>query len=72
MRNWLLLAAVGLAISFIFAEEKQDVQTFPFKPIPAGPPLVQQIEAINQKFDEGPLRGRAPSMGNVERWRGWP
>jgi uncharacterized protein (TIGR02246 family) len=52
MKNWLLLAAVGLAISFIFAEEKQDVQTFPFNPIPAGPPLVQQIEAINQKFDE--------------------
>ena len=46
---------VGLAISFalpIFAQEKEDVKAFPFTPIPAGPQLVQQIEAINQKFDE--------------------
>jgi hypothetical protein len=46
---------VGLAISFalpIFAQEKEDVKPFPFTPIPAGPQLVQQIEAINQKFDE--------------------
>ena len=55
MKIPLLLALVGLAISFalpIFAEEKEDVQPFPFNPIPAGPQLVQQIEAINQKFDE--------------------
>jgi hypothetical protein len=46
---------VGLAISFalpIFAQEKEDVKPFPFTPIPAGPQLVEQIEAINQKFDE--------------------
>ena len=43
---------VGLAISFalpIFAQEKEDVKPFPFTPIPAGPQLVQQIEAINQE-----------------------
>jgi uncharacterized protein (TIGR02246 family) len=46
---------VGLAISFalpIFAQENEHVKPFPFTPIPAGPQLVQQIEAINQKFDE--------------------
>ena len=51
----LLLALVGWAISLalpIFAQEKEDVPPFPFNPIPAGPQLVQQIEAINQKFDE--------------------
>jgi hypothetical protein len=36
----------------IFAQGKKDVKPFPFNPIPAGPQLVQQIEALNQKFDE--------------------
>jgi len=50
-----IVILVGLAISFalpIFAQEKEDVKPFPFTPIPAGPQLVQQIEAINQKLDE--------------------
>src|ERR1700753_1880973 len=63
MKNWLLLGAVGLAISMIFAEEKQDVQTFPFNPIPASPQLVQQIEAINQKFDETFNKHDATAVG---------
>jgi hypothetical protein len=49
------LPLVWLAISFalpIFAQEKEEVKPFPFTPIPAGPQLVQQIEAINRKFDE--------------------
>ena len=60
-----ILILVGLAISFalpIFAQEKEDVKPFPFTPIPAGPQLVQQIEAINQKFDEdaqGPPTNRS-------------
>jgi len=36
----------------IFAQEKEEVIPFPFTPVPAGSQLVQQIEAINQKFDE--------------------
>ena len=54
MKNRLVPALVGSAISAlpIFAQEKEDVKPFPFTPMPAGPQLVQQIEAINQKFDE--------------------
>ena len=36
----------------MFAQEKEEVKAFPFTPILAGPQLVQQIEAINQQFDE--------------------
>ena len=57
---------VGLAISFalpIFAQEKEDVKPFPFTPIPAGPQLVQQIEAINQKFDEAFNKHDAAAVG---------
>jgi ketosteroid isomerase-like protein len=57
MKIRLLLALVGLAVSFalpIFAQEKAATPAVPnpFQPIPAGPSLVQQIEAINEKFDE--------------------
>jgi hypothetical protein len=55
MKNRHPLALVGLTISFalpIFAQEKEDVKPFPFTPLPAGLQLVQQIEAINLKFDE--------------------
>src|SRR6201982_3621883 len=65
MKNWLLLSAVGLAISLIVAEEKQNVQTFPFSPIPAGPQLVQQIEAINQRFDESFNKHDAAAVGEL-------
>jgi hypothetical protein len=43
--------AVGFALPIV-AQEKEEVKHFPFTPIPADPQLVQQIEAINQKFDE--------------------
>ena len=59
---------VGLAISFalpIFAQEKEDVKPFPFTPIPAGPQLVQQIEAINQKFDEAFNKHDAAAVGEL-------
>jgi ketosteroid isomerase-like protein len=55
MNTRAVVILVGLAISIalpIFAQEKEDVKPFPFTPIPAGPQLVQQIETINQKFDE--------------------
>jgi hypothetical protein len=55
MKMRFLFIVVGLAASFalpIFAQEKEEVKAFPFTPIPAGPQLVQQIEAINQQFDE--------------------
>jgi len=46
---------VGLAISFAlpaFAQEKEEVNPFPFRAIAASPQIVQQLEAINLKFDE--------------------
>jgi hypothetical protein len=55
MRKHLALVLAWLAISFAlptFAQEKEEVKPFPFTPIPAGPQLVQQIEAINSQFDE--------------------
>jgi hypothetical protein len=67
MKNSLLLGLVGLGISFalpIFAQEKEDVKPFPFTPIPAGPQLVQQIEAINQKFDEAFNKHDAVAVGD--------
>jgi len=55
MKIRFLLALLGLAISFAlptFAQEKEEANTFPFRPVLAGPQLVQQVEAINLKFDE--------------------
>jgi ketosteroid isomerase-like protein len=57
MKIRFLLTLVGLAISFAWpalAQEKAATPAVPnpFQPIPAGPPLVQQVEAINEKFDE--------------------
>jgi len=48
-------AVVGLAISFAlpsFGQEKEEANSFPFRAIAAGPQIVQQLEAINLKFDE--------------------
>src|SRR5271157_4127105 len=57
MKIPLAVALVGFAISFalpIFAQEKAATPAAPnpFQPIPAGPSLVQQLEAINEQFDE--------------------
>jgi hypothetical protein len=55
MKTRPLPVLLGLAICLalpIFAQGKKDVKPFPFNAIPAGPQLVQQIEALNQKFDE--------------------
>ena len=63
-----LVALVGMAISFaspICAEEKEDVKPFPFIPISAGPQLVQQIETINQKFDEAFNKHDAAAVGEL-------
>jgi ketosteroid isomerase-like protein len=51
----LVVALVGLAISFAlpaFAQEKEEVNPFPFRAIAASPQLVQQLDAINLKLDE--------------------
>jgi uncharacterized protein (TIGR02246 family) len=66
MKTRAVVILVGLAISFawpIFAQEKEDIKPFPFTPIPAGPQLVQQIEAINQKFDEAFNKHDAATVG---------
>jgi ketosteroid isomerase-like protein len=52
-----LLTLAGLAIGFAspaFAQEKAatPVAPNPFQALPANPSLVQQVEAINLKFDE--------------------
>src|SRR6516225_1452397 len=63
-----VVALVGLAISFALptlAREKEEVKPFPFTPIPAGPQLVQQIEAINQKFDEAFNKHDAAAVGEL-------
>ena len=68
MKIRLLLGLIGLGISFalpIFAQDKEDVKPFPFTPIPAGPQLVQQIEAINQKFDEAINKHDAVAVGEL-------
>ena len=55
MKIRLVVALVGLAISFAlptFAQEKEEANPFPFSPIAASPQIVQQLEAINLKFDE--------------------
>jgi ketosteroid isomerase-like protein len=57
MKTHLVFTLVGLAIGFAvpaLAQEKAATPAVsnPFQPIPAGPALVQQLEAINEKFDE--------------------
>jgi ketosteroid isomerase-like protein len=66
MKMRLVAALAGFAISFafpIFAQEKEEVKPFPFTPIPAGPQLVQQIEATNQKWDEACNKHDAAAVG---------
>ena len=66
MKIHAVVILIGLAISFalpIFAQEKEDVKPFPFTPIPAGPQLVLQIEAINQKFDQAFNNHDAAAVG---------
>src|SRR5260370_1688460 len=68
MKIRVVVILVGSAISLalpIFAQEKEDVKPFPFTPIPAGPQLVQQIEAINQKFDEAFNEHDAAAVGEL-------
>jgi uncharacterized protein (TIGR02246 family) len=68
MKIRLPVALLALAISFalpIFAQEKEEVKPFPFTPILAGPQLAQQIEAINQKFDEAFNKHDAAAVGEL-------
>ena len=54
MKVRLLVGLVVLAMGFAlvaFAQEKEEVNPFPFRAIAAGPQIVQQLEAINPKFD---------------------
>jgi ketosteroid isomerase-like protein len=55
-----------LAISFAvsaFAQEKENVNPFPFHAIAASPQVVQQLEAINLKFDEACNKHDAAAIG---------
>src|SRR5271165_6616066 len=59
MKTQLLMAIAILTSNFAlpplaFAQEKTATPAVPnpFQPIPAGPSLVQQLEAINEQFDE--------------------
>jgi uncharacterized protein (TIGR02246 family) len=66
MKNRSLLPLIGLAITLavsVLAQDKEEVKPFPFNPIPAGPQLVQQIEAINEKFDEAFNKHDATAVG---------
>ena len=61
-----VVTLVGLAISFAlptFAQEKEEVNPFPFRTIAASPQLVQQLEAINLKFDEAFNKHDATAVG---------
>ena len=63
-----LITVVGLAISFALpalSQEKAATPAVPnpFQPIPAGPALVQQLEAINLKFDEAFNKHDATALG---------
>jgi ketosteroid isomerase-like protein len=55
MKTHVLLALVGLVTGFVvpaFTQEKEEVHPFLFGAIQAKPEIVQQLEAINKKFDE--------------------
>jgi ketosteroid isomerase-like protein len=55
MKTRLVVALVGLAISLAlpaFAQEKEEVNPFPFRAVAASPELVHQLEAVNLKLDE--------------------
>ena len=57
---------IGLASSFAlaaFAQEKEQANPFPFRAIAAGPQLIQQLEAINLKFDEAFNKHDATAVG---------
>jgi ketosteroid isomerase-like protein len=66
MKMRLIDALLGLAISFAVpasAQEKEEVNPFPFRAIAAGPQLIQQLEAINLKFDEAFNKHDATAVG---------
>ena len=66
MKTRLLPVLVGLAISFalpIFGQEKEEANPFPFRAIAASPQIVQQLEAINLKFDEAFNKHDATAVG---------
>jgi ketosteroid isomerase-like protein len=58
----------GLASSFAlaaFAQEKEEVTPFPFRAIAEGPQIIQQLEAINLKFDEAFNNHDATAVGTL-------
>ena len=66
MKTRLVVALVGFAITFalpIFAQEKEEVNPFPFRAVAASPQLVQQLEVINLKFDEAFNKHDATAVG---------
>jgi hypothetical protein len=68
MKIRLIAALLGLAISFAVptaAQEKEEVNPFPFRAIAAGPQIIQQLEAINLKFDEAFNKHDATAIGGA-------
>jgi ketosteroid isomerase-like protein len=57
---------IGLAISFALvapSQEKEGVNPFPFRAVAASPGIVQQLEAVNLKFDEAFNKHDASAVG---------
>ncbi len=57
---------IGLVVSsapLAFAQEKEGVNSFPFRAIAASSQVVQQLEAINLKFDEAFNKHDATAVG---------
>ena len=66
MKTHVLLALVGLATGFVvpaFTQEKEEANPFPFGAIQAKPEIVQQLEAINEKWDEAFNKHDAAAVG---------
>jgi hypothetical protein len=57
---------IGLTISFALvapSQEKEGVNPFPFRAVAASPGIVQQLEAVNLKFDEAFNKHDASAVG---------
>ena len=66
MKTGAVQILIGLAISFApvaFAQEKEEVNAFPYRSVAASPQIVQQLEAVNLQFDEAFNKHDATAVG---------
>jgi hypothetical protein len=66
MKTGAVKILIGLAISFApaaFAQEKEEVNPFPYRAVAAAPQIVQQLEAVNLQFDEAFNKHDATAVG---------